>query len=113
MTSDNDNQVWVINNQVWVVNTVTLNEGGNADVVAGLQLELVEKVKKASPGFISQHTLVAQDGSTVTTVEVWANFGALKAIAEHPSLIEYRAQIQQQATLSPALYRLSGESHTE
>lgn len=95
--------------QVWVINTIAAKEG-QAEAIAALQLELVEKVKAGWPGFISQQTLVSRDGRTVTTIEVWNDFDTLKAIAESPRLIEYRQRIQQLGTLSPVLYRLAGST---
>lgn len=99
--------------EVWVINTFTVNPGEKAEDVAALQLELVSKVKNGWPGFISQETLIARDGRTVTTVEAWENFDTLKAIAEHPSLIAYRERIQRLASMSPVLYRLGGSSHVK
>ena len=91
--------------EVWVVNTITLKDASKAQSVADLQLELVDKVKRTWPGFVSQQTLVAQDGKTVTTVEAWVNFETLKAITADARLLAYRARIEELATLSPILYR--------
>lgn len=96
--------------EVWVINTLTLNPGEKPEVVAGLQLELVDKLKKNWPGFISQETLISKDGRTVTTVEAYENFEALKAIAEDSRLVEYRKRIQQHATMSPVVYGLGGST---
>lgn len=93
---------------VWVVNTITLEDISNADHVAALQQELVSRVKSKWPGFISQETLVATDGQTVVTVEVWENIETLKAVAADTTLRDYRMRIQQYATLSPVLYRRVG-----
>ncbi|MEV7091190.1 antibiotic biosynthesis monooxygenase [Streptomyces sp. NPDC093085] len=95
--------------RVWVINTITV-QPGKAQIVADLQVELVDEVKKDWPGFISQHTLIALDGSHVATVEAWADFATLKAIVEDERLLEYRARIAEHATLAPVPYKVVGDT---
>ncbi len=54
--------------RVWVINTFTMKAGEKPETVADLQLELVEKIKKPWPGFVSQQTLISQDGKTVSAL---------------------------------------------
>ena len=96
--------------RVWVINTFTMKAGEKPETVADLQLELVEKIKNPWPGFVSQQTLISQDGKTVSTIEVWENFDTLKAIAEDSALVAYRHKIQQHATSAPVVYRLAGST---
>ena len=98
-------------NVVTVINIISV-QPGKQETVAALQLELVEKVKRGWPGFISQQTLTSTDGTKVATIERWRTQEDLLAITTDPGLLEYRHKIQQYAEIAPAMYKVIGESQS-
>lgn len=86
----------------------------NQKVVANLQLELVEKIKRSWPGFLSQKTLVAADGTKVTTVEEYASMDSLLAIVHDAGLLAYRQKIVDAGgSMDAAVYKQWGDAKAQ